>query len=562
MRIQHENIVIESSIPIAHMLTLHMNHKLNEHGTLNMKAVIQPEMHHAFLHGNYLGQNIQFSVELDSERHLIFSGKVNGVAYEQQADVLTTTIDAISYSVELDNQMMRRSFQQTDISFRALLDLVIEGTNARFSWQVGGDKKLEKPFIQYNETDWEFIKRLASYFERPIHVSLLSERADLYFGVRSGVRQHIDEATILEVGISEAYYQNGGYEKNVPRERYYYLKVKHREPWQLGDFAMDRNRKLTVIHTQAFFEQGELTFAHLLGAEGYVQQQTIYASHLAGLSLQGVIRKTEKESLTIQLDIDHDEQAHYLWRWMPEVGNLNYLMPEIGSRVALTFPTNDEKDAYGVHLLRTNTNSGVLERIENKEFVTAADKTIGLYPSQLFLAGKNHDVKLNLEDGEGIRLNSHTNIRMIASGEIQLKGKQVTVVAPDQVLMQTSRSNIDVATNFNLFAPKGVNTVSERPHDPSVRHQAIDKKTNPNQLPLAYGAMGAMPKSLGVNANQNELVNAATSAMPRITGGQTAVAINEVMNGTHATPSTRSFSSMGSFSMKGGSRVPVDETEN
>lgn len=561
MRTQHENIIIESSIPIAHILKLKMDNRLNEHGALNMKAVIHPDMQNAFLKANYLGQNVQFFALLEDEPTLIFSGKILNVTYERQDDVLTASIGVMSYSVELDERLMRRSFQNTSVRFRTLLDLITSDTNARFNWQVGSDKAVGKPFIQYDETDWTFAKRLASYFNRPVHVSVLSERADVYFGVRTGAGQTINEASILELGISRDYYKKGGYENNGLRNQYYYLKVKNCEHWQLGDFAQHRNSRLTVINTEVTFEKGELTFIHTLGAEGYIRQGIIYADHLMGLNLQGTIRKTEKESITIQLDIDHDKQAHYLWPWMPEVGNLNYLMPEVNSKVALTFPTNDEKDAFASHLLRTNSNSGIYEQVQNKQMVTVEDKTIGLHANHLLLAGKNQEVKVTLSDQEGIRLDSHSNIRMRAGRKIQLRGKKVIIDAPTQVLIQTSQSNIDVAGNFNFFAPKGVSTSSEVPYQPPAKTQPVGS-SNQNHLPLCYGAMGAMPRSVGVNGeNQDPMVNAASGVMPRMAGGQTAIAMDQMMKGANvdATSHPTAISSMGSFSMKGGTAVPRDE---
>jgi len=558
-------MMIESNIPIAHILKLDMDHRLNEHGILNMKVVIKPDMQNDFLHTNYLGQNSRFFTTSDPELSLVFSGKINKVDYKRQDDVITASIGIISYSIELDEHLMRRSFQNINIKFNSLLDLIIKDTKARFIWQIGSDKELGKPFVQYDETDWEFVKRLASYFNRLVQVSMLSEHADFYFGVRTGENRQINEAAILEQGISDVYYKNGGYESNAPRSQYYYLKIRHREAWQIGDFANYRNSKLTVIRTQAAFEKGELIFIHTLGADGYLYQRIIYSHQLIGLNLQGIIRRTEKESITIELDIDrdHDEQAHYLWSWTPEVGNLNYIMPEVDSRVILTFPTNDEQDAFASRLLRTNSTSGIYEQIENKQIVTAEDKTIGLYPNQLMLAGRNFGVSVSLDDQEGIHFNSNKNIRMRASREIQLRGKKVTIVAPNQVLMQTAQSNIDVATNFNFFAPKGVNTTSNLPSQPRVKAQAEDGMEDQNHWPLSFGAIGALPRSIGVDMNQNPITNAAIGVLPRMTGGQTAIVMNEMMNGTDArtTSYPKAFSSMGSFSMKGGNRVPKEEIE-
>lgn len=559
MRIQHEQLVIESKIPISHILTLEMDHKLNDHGVLTMKVMIQPDMQHIFLKGHYLGQNMQFFAHLNHQEKLIFNGKINQVTYEQQQGVITACIGAISYSIELDKEKKLRSFQQIGMSFKGLLELITKKTSTSFEWRVGKDRSLEKPFVQC-ETNFEFIKRLASYFERPIHVNLLTGRADFYFGVRSGVSRELDEATVLKQGISEDYYEKGGYQNKIPREFYYSLQVKNREPWQIGDFTRGyRNRQITVIRTQASFEKGELTFMHTLGAEGYLYQRRMTANQLVGLNLEGVIRETEKESVRIQLDIDQEDQAHYDWPWLPEVGNFAYVMPEVGSRTVLTFPTNLEEDAYGSRLLRADSNHGIYEPIENKQFVTAADKMMGLFPEQLILAGKNQKVSMTLADEEGIRLNSQGEIRMRASEEMTLRGKKVKVVAPNQVLLQTSQSNIDIATNFNFFGPKGVSTLSQLPYDPPVRNQKTGA-ADANQLRFAYGALGALPKSVDGKLTQSPLSHSAVNALPKLTGGQGVVAMNQLMKGAAMKP--RVFSSMGSFSLNGGSRVPKEEKRN
>lgn len=467
MRVQHEHMIIESRIPIAHILKLEMGHRLNEHGMLEVDVIIQPDMQNDFFQANYLNQNIQFLTDFDSETTLKFSGKIQNVTYQQQGKLVTASIRALSYSIELDEARKRRSFQNVGMKFRALLELMTNNTTVRFNWQAGNDRKIQKPFIQCDETDWEFAKRLASYFNCPIHASLLSEQADFYFGVRPGFKQEIEEATIVKLGVSADYYENGGYENNVPRGQYYYLQVKNRQHWEIGDYVFYQNRRLTIIQTRAIFDKDELIFVYTLGAEGFLHRELIFCEQLVGLSLQGVIREVEKESIKIQLDIDDKEQAHFWWRWMPETGNLGYCMPEVDSRVILTFPTNEEEDAFGLQLLRTNSRSPVYERIDHKQLVTAEDKTIELSPEQLLIAGRNHDVSISLEDEEGIRLGSHEKILILAREQIQLKGNKIKVDGRKQVILQNTKSNIDISTHFNIFAPRGVKTTGGRRRPPT-----------------------------------------------------------------------------------------------
>lgn len=557
MRIQHENIIIDSNIPISHLFTLDLHHQLDEHGTLKMNVQIKQAAQTDFLQTTYLAQPIRLFTTVVSVDTLLFSGEIQSVTYEKAKDVITATIEATSYSIALDRAKKFRSFQDTTLRFRSLLNQITPHYQARFNWQVGNDRPVAKPFIQYQETDWAFIKRLASYFEQPIHANLLSETPDFYFGVRAGIRRTIGEVTLSERGMRKDYYENKGYIKGTNRQHYQYLKIRHREPWQVGDFADYQNQRLTVIETQAIFKQGELTFRHTLGAAGYLERKKIVAKHLIGLNLQGTIRRIEKESIAIQLEIDQEEQPHYLWKWTPEIGNLGYVMPEMNSKVVLTFSTHDELDGLATHLLRTDPNSSVFKRHLNRGLVTAADKTLGLQPDQILIAGANQEVNITVAPQAGICLKSHTHIQMSACGKMVLKGSQATISAPHQLLMQTNRANIDVANHFNLFAPSGVGTSSQHQQEPPSSRGAVGMtgSTTPDVMNCALGAL----PSLSNVKQMDPHAFAATStrgALPSLTGGGLSTVTNRTNKGKGHQVNQRVFENLASYSGRGGSKVP------
>jgi len=43
-------------------------------------------------------------------------------------------------------------------------------------WEAGGDPPTNEPFVQYDETDWEFMKRLLRHLKQPLQASVLSEK--------------------------------------------------------------------------------------------------------------------------------------------------------------------------------------------------------------------------------------------------------------------------------------------------------------------------------------------------------------------------------------------------
>ena len=101
---------------------------------------------------------------------------LNGVIKELQinettAGALTVEIIAISKSALLDRIPRYRSFQDPTLTYSAIAEEINGnyGTNDGKIVNVGEDMQaVPRMTIQYNETDWEYLKRIASYTGQPL----------------------------------------------------------------------------------------------------------------------------------------------------------------------------------------------------------------------------------------------------------------------------------------------------------------------------------------------------------------------------------------------------------
>ena len=101
---------------------------------------------------------------------------LNGVVKELQinettAGALTIEIIAISKSVLLDRIPRYRSFQDPTLTYSAIAEEINGNysTNDGKIVNVGEDMQtVPRMTIQYNETDWEYLKRIASYTGQPV----------------------------------------------------------------------------------------------------------------------------------------------------------------------------------------------------------------------------------------------------------------------------------------------------------------------------------------------------------------------------------------------------------
>ena len=87
---------------------------------------------------------------------------------------LVVEITCISKSIILDRIPRYRSFQDPSLTYSAIAEEINKnyGANGEKIISVGEDmKEVPRMTIQYNETDWEYLKRIASYTGQPLMAS-------------------------------------------------------------------------------------------------------------------------------------------------------------------------------------------------------------------------------------------------------------------------------------------------------------------------------------------------------------------------------------------------------
>lgn len=73
------------------------------------------------------------------------------------------------------------------MTYKDLVKKVIADTpSADFRDSVSKDKTVGKILIQYQETDWQFVKRLASHFHTGLIPDLTTDKPKFYFGLPEG----------------------------------------------------------------------------------------------------------------------------------------------------------------------------------------------------------------------------------------------------------------------------------------------------------------------------------------------------------------------------------------
>lgn len=313
--ISNEQLIIRTVIPIYSLSNMEIRHDVNTHAIARLNVTVKEEDQQEVLYRDR-SDTVITVLEKGEESEPLFAGRIEKLICHKEGRLLSVLICGISETAKLDREKKKQSFQKAEMTYKQVVQKVTYNQQkAGVSWNIREDKNIGAPLIQYEETDWEFLMRIASHFHEVIIPDMQSGKPKLHFGMYMGREQKGDEIEILGNGFDSNYYQNGCYESDMSRIGNFYIKVKSKENWQMGDYLLYESRRYQVYNRRILFEQGELFFVYHLGMKGLFYTKRAQNPAFVGVRLEGTIRKTEEESVYIQLDIDEEERADFPWAW-------------------------------------------------------------------------------------------------------------------------------------------------------------------------------------------------------------------------------------------------------
>lgn len=433
------DLEIRSVFSIEKILSCHFETAENEHARLYFTAQAECRQAREEIEGMLSGQKV--SLHGRGESQPVFTGVIGRAAIEDAHGSYILKAEVLSNTCQLDLVKKSRSFQDTRMTYSQVVQSVLrEYPKAGCVFKVGGEKAIGYPIIQYLETDWEFLKRLASHFNASLFPELHTGEPKLYFGLPQRETLHQEEISHYKVRVDEKYYRMGGETLRYRKADFLHYLFESSEAYEVGDQVELKGRTLLVVRKYCRLDKdGEILYTYDVGSVRLASQLRRYNEKIAGMSLQGSVLETYSQMVKLHLDVDPQPTAAYPYCWAPATGNLMYLMPKVGTRVALYFPSGDEGEARAVTCIRTNggQNSASMTDISRRGLVTEHDKQLQLYADRLGLIGSGQEgtpSSIILEDGKGIALESDHPISIFAKGNVNIGGKVVKFTCKTSVM--------------------------------------------------------------------------------------------------------------------------------
>lgn len=422
-------IEVHCNISIGELKSLSIKERMGIHTVAEVVVGIKPgSVDIAELEST--GQPLKITAYKDAKKILLFWGVIGQIFKDQKSDYENLLIRAYSLSWLMDLEKKNRSFQG-ETSITELIHKISEEQS--FSLLCSAqDKMTEAPFIQYRETDWDFIKRLSTHLGVPIYA------ANDYMG--QGICVGLQEQDTHD--RVEAIYEKWCMDEERARitdfdlKKAMYYEILTGQILHVGQGVWYRDKVFWPFAVDIVLRDGMLHCISKLAEKDYHTTDISYNPYLKGLSLTGNVLKREKELIKIHLDIDEEQDmgSAYFYPWMPEHGNLVYCMPEEENEIRLFVAGVDERDAIGIDCVRHNGSAcEETQNTQNRWFSTAHDKKMTLQPSMMELTSKEDNSKISLMDSTGESIESDGNILIQAAGRVVIQGTKVNMNASGEI---------------------------------------------------------------------------------------------------------------------------------
>ena len=329
-------------------------------------------------------------------------------------------IQAVSGTILLDQKKSNRVFQKKVQTYMGIASTVTADTEHSACILPGSDMRTGGTLIQYQETDWRFLKRMASQLGLPLVPDTSYYYPRFYLGLPEGEKRELGEIISCDLCFDGRYYAVSG-KCLVDREDFICYDVVTRTSLSLGDRVTYEGRELLVSRKKTELAGGEVIFTYRLAGNSYTWVPWEDNPDYTGMSFVGFIVGTQGEQVEVAFDIDKSAAGGNSYGFAPATGNLMYCMPQKGTKTALYIGNGDEAQGIATGCIRTNgsTCEGTGSP-EKKSFRSEHGKGMDLYPQSMGLDG-GETGKITFEDETGTTIESNGGLVLMAKEGIRLE---------------------------------------------------------------------------------------------------------------------------------------------
>ena len=283
----------------------------------------------------------------------LFCGYQEKVEIKEEGRYRIADVQAVSGTILLDQKKCNRVFQKKAQTYMGIANTVTADTEHSACILPGSDMQTGGTLIQYQETDWNFLKRMASQLGLPLVPDISYYYPRFYLGLPEGEKKELGEILSCDMCFDGRYYAVSG-KCLIDRKDFICYDVVTRTSLSLGDRVTYEGRELHVSQKKTELVRGEVIFTYRLAGSSYTWVPWEDNLDYTGMSFVGAIVGTQGEQVEVAFDIDQTAAGGNRYGFALATGNLMYCMPQKGTKTSLYIGNGNEAQGIATGCIRTN----------------------------------------------------------------------------------------------------------------------------------------------------------------------------------------------------------------
>lgn len=455
---------------IQEILELKIEQLVNQHASCLLKGIINEKDKVNLVTGSLDKKELEITADCNG-KIILFCGLVQKATIHETGGFYMAEIHALSYSVLTDIKKKSASYQDTNQKYEDIVRKIVRAYPSGDVKDFASEHKATGQLIvQYQETDWEFLKRLASHFNMGLIPNIILKGPKIMFGTFKGVAR--GEIKCYEYSVSKNLleYQIGSENENpeISEEDVITYEVDILENYEIGDTAQYQGRTVTIEAKTIILVNDIIRFRYTLSSNKKLSVEKAYNDKITGVSLKGTVLKSVQDKVKVQLEIDksQEEGTAYLFPYTTNYtaeGNSGwYCMPETGDTALIYFPTKDEGEAVSINSYRSGSGGNINDPTV-KYFRTANGKELKFSPDEISITcvqgkdektGEDKIVYIKLNKDNGIEIMSTEPVSITSQKAITIDAEdKVEISANEYINLRCKKSQIRMDSKIDICGP-------------------------------------------------------------------------------------------------------------
>ena len=448
--------------PIYALTTFTLNVCSNQHGKVSLTGTIEKQYEKSVI--TCKDDAVKFIIkDKAGEEKILFCGVIHTIELKHMKDVCVLTMEVMSHTIQLDKQKKRRSFQDQNLSYETLLKNIVQKEyQGDLLDSLTQGKKIESFLLQYDETDWEFFKRIISRLNGVLFPEICAQSPKIYVGLPNPGEKSIDitHDKTLSLDLTQSAWTKANEQRGTELD-HIKQRIRSQSEYPLGTNLIYEGKPFTIteqtIHGDIQVQGGYLERTYTLQPRGGCYINHYYQENDTGLHLQGKVLEVDQDRFRVHLDIDEKQDPNTAY-WFPihsdYVANQHtgqYIMPEKGSVVYLYFPNRKEEEASirAVRRIDGETNAKTQDP-DTKYISNATGKHWKMDKRSLNIVIEEGHFFIEQDASKGIQIKSNQAIQITSEQDIQFQAPSVHLTAKEEISLEVKGSSLilDNETHF------------------------------------------------------------------------------------------------------------------